>query len=181
LLAVVRGTFSLSTVLAAGTAFGGCEYSSAVVRFMPAHPGPSGVCYYVASSRECARRSVVGTPTLISPVWFSTYFPFYSSSYYQSTYVPADDQTEFQNDVSTFQSENESAIADDSSQGDWTDTDGNTWSGSTSDDPGASFDSTDDSGSSDDDGGDDDGGDDDGGDDDGGDDDGGDDDGGDDD
>jgi hypothetical protein len=164
----------LTGVLATGTALGGC--SLAVVRFMPLHPGPPGVCYYVTSSKECARRSVVGTPTLISAAWFSTYFPFYSSSYYQSTYVPADDQTEFQNDVSTFQSENENAIAGDSSDGDWTDTDGNTWSGSTSDDPGANFDSNDDSGTSDDsDDSDDDGGDgddgDDGDDDDGGDDD----------
>jgi hypothetical protein len=162
----------LTGVLATGTAVSGCEYSSAVVRFMPAQPGPPGVCYYVTNSAECARRGVAGSPTSISSIWFATYFPFYSSSYYQSTYVPEDEQTEYQNDVSTFQSENDNAIADDSSQGDWTDTDGNTWSGSTSDDPGANFDSDDDSGTSDDsDDGGDDGGDDDGGDDDGGDDD----------
>ncbi len=86
------------------------------------------------------------------PIWLATYWPYYSSSQYYSQ-LPVEDEDQYAQALGNFASQHGTEIADDESDGDWVDQDGNTWSGDVDGDPQAA-DNQDDDG--DDDGGDDD-------------------------
>ena len=185
-MSVIRSTWLLSAVFGFGLIASGCGGGSPnaanlvkdpIVR--PKSLGPPGKCYYLVTPVECTNQGAQGTPTPMPPLWLATYWPYYASSSYYSQ-IPVQDEVAYAQDIGNFASQNNQAIVNDASDGEWVDQDGNTWEGNLGDDPDsvANADaSDDDSGDDSDDDSDDDGGDD-GGDDD---DDGGDDDGGDDD
>lgn len=130
-MSATRVIWMLGAVLGFGVIAGGCSFGSSSSSAVPRFNGPPGVCYYVVAPGEC---TAGGTPAPMPPPWLATYWPYYSSPTYAAR-VPPDEEGELKDDLNKFSDEDQSLIDEDQADGEWVDSDGNTWDGSAGDDP----------------------------------------------
>jgi hypothetical protein len=142
-MSVIRSFWLISAVFGFGLIASGCSsgggHSGPVVQNPVVRPktlGPPGECYYVTSPAECTNQGERGVPTPMPPLWLATYWPYYASTNY-AMQVPLEDEDQYAQDLGTFAANNSTMIADDESDGQWVDQDGNSWDGDSSEDPDA--------------------------------------------
>jgi hypothetical protein len=86
---------------------------------LPRAFGQHGRCYYVHSPSEVTRLKKAGhcaaasVPAQAPNIWLATYYPFYSSRYYTSNYVPPADDAAYQSYLQGFDGEYAAEIGED--------------------------------------------------------------------